>query len=112
MYDQTSQPPQGASQPADVEERLSGLMSLARKRQAESEAALSRATDAEAELASTRQELAEAKALLASAPRPPSFSPPNPMRAEVPISDPLRDMTWEEAGLESLVPGRRRDFGY
>jgi hypothetical protein len=70
MYEDASQPPEGASQPSNTEDRLNGLMSLARKRQAESEAALARAADAEAELAATRRELDAVKELLASAPEP------------------------------------------
>jgi hypothetical protein len=106
MYEDASQPPKGASQPSDTDERLSGLMSLARKRQAESEAALTRAADAEAELAAARQELAEVRELLASDATPymdPNRAPktrtqPEPMAA-------LKDASWEQFGFET--PRRR-----
>jgi hypothetical protein len=103
MYeDETSQPPEGASQPSSsTAERLSGMMALARRREAEANAALSRAAEAEAETAAMRSELDEVKRMLASL-------PPAPMDVNRPLRQPAsrpdaiedaRTATWESFGI-------------
>jgi hypothetical protein len=109
MYDENSQDPSGGDSQdrSSTASRINGLMALANRRQAETQAALSVANEAEADAAAARAELAEVRALLDSAPEP-RMDPNRPMRRNEPPPDPMEELkhaSWESFGMES--PPRR-----
>ena len=109
MYDENSQDPEtGDSQDrSSTAQRINGLMSLANKRQAERDAALSEAAEAQADAAAARRELEEVRAMLDSAPREARLDPNRApkQRYESDPTEALKNVSWEGFGFDT--PRRR-----